>query len=208
VSNYEVSKAVSKVVLPQGSLKRLSVAVLVDGNYVAPPGAKEGAEPEYKPLSQEVMDQIEEVVKSAVGFDAARGDTITVQNIPFRIQKDDFSDELDKIAQQDMIFKAVSKIVPIIFVLLLFFVVVRPLVKFVVTPTEAELDLTRLLPTGIEELEEEIKQENMVSIPVVESPVDIEQLELLIAENSKIVKENPSQAALLLRYWLNDGRFA
>jgi flagellar biosynthesis/type III secretory pathway M-ring protein FliF/YscJ len=75
-----------------------------------------------------------------------------------------------------------------------------------ITPTEAEIDLSRLLPTGIEELEQELKQEKKAVVPVtVETNVDIAQLEGLMAENSKIVKDNPTQAALLIRYWLNDG---
>ena len=36
--------------------------------------------------------------------------------------------------------------------------------------------------------------------------IDIEELEGLLAENSRMVKENPQQAALLIRYWLNEGR--
>ena len=84
---------------------------------------------------------------------------------------------------------------------------VKPLVKFLVTPTEAEVDLSRLLPTGINELEQEIEQERAkAAVPVYEPQVDIEALEELMGENSKLVKDNPQQAALLIRYWLNDGR--
>ena len=84
---------------------------------------------------------------------------------------------------------------------------VRPLVKFLVTPTEAEVDLSRLLPTGINDLEKELEAErSKAQIPVYEPSIDLEQLEELMAENSRIVKENPQQAALLIRYWLNDGR--
>ena len=41
-----------------------------------------------------------------------------------------------------------------------------------------------------------------LSVPAV----DIEELEAILSENSRIVKDNPQQAALLIRYWLNDGR--
>jgi len=86
-------------------------------------------------------------------------------------------------------------------------VVVRPLANFLITPTEAEVDLTRLLPTGINELEAELDAERAkAQIPAYEPSVNMEQLEELMAENSRIVKENPQQAALLIRYWLNDGR--
>ncbi len=209
VKNYEVSRAVSKTVLPRGKLTKLSVSVLVDGVYEDIATGKDAvAKPVYKPLPSEMLQQIEDVAKSAVGFDAGRGDTLSVQNIPFHVGDESVAEQLDSKATQDFIFNVVSKVVPGIFILLFFFVVVRPLVKFMVTPTEAEIDLSRLLPTGIEELEQELKQERKAVVPVAveTNNVDIEQLEALMAENSKIVKDNPSQAALLIRYWLNDGR--
>jgi flagellar biosynthesis/type III secretory pathway M-ring protein FliF/YscJ len=67
--------------------------------------------------------------------------------------------------------------------------------------------LARLLPTGIQELEIELDAErSKATIPEFEPAVDLEQLGELMAENSRLVKENPQQAALLIRYWLNDGR--
>jgi flagellar biosynthesis/type III secretory pathway M-ring protein FliF/YscJ len=63
------------------------------------------------------------------------------------------------------------------------------------------------LPTGIQDLEKEIDAERTrAQVPTYEPTVDLEQLEQMLAENSRIVKENPQQAALLIRYWLNDGR--
>ncbi len=207
VKNYEVSRAVSKTSSARGKLMRLSVAVLVDGAYEAAPGAAADAPKVFKPLDSEVMNQIENLVKSAVGFDQIRGDTVTVENIPFHETDSALLKDLDNKAQQDLIFNIIGKTIPLLFVVLFFFVVVKPLVKFLVTPTEAEVDLSRLLPTGINELEQEIEQERAkAAVPVYEPQVDIEALEELMGENSKLVKDNPQQAALLIRYWLNDGR--
>jgi flagellar M-ring protein FliF len=212
VKNYEVSRAVIKSSNPRGSLKRLSVAVLVDGNYEEAAGEK-GADGKpavqkvFKPLESETLTQIEDLVKGAIGYDGGRGDTVTVENIAFASQEDVILEALDKKASQDLIFNVISKVTPILFIALFFLVVIRPLVKFLITPTEAEMDLQRLLPTGIEELEKELEQErSRATIPIVEESVDLEQLEELMAENSRLVKENPRQAALLIRYWLNDGR--
>lgn len=215
VKNYEVSRAVSRVSSPRGTLQRLSVAVLVDGTYetVAATGADAAkaaaAAPEkvFKPLEGEMLTQIEEVVKNAVGFDAARGDTVTVENVPFMVSDTNFIEEMDRAALHDSILKYVSKGAPILFMLFFFLFLVRPLVRFLVTPTDAEVDLSRLLPKGIQELEKELEQERQKAvIPAFEPAVDMEQLEEMMSENSRIVKENPQQAALLIRYWLNDGR--
>jgi flagellar M-ring protein FliF len=197
VKNYEVSRAVSKISSPRGKLQRLSVAVLVDGTYeaVAAVGAEAGKDKEsakaFKPLAPEMLTQIEEVVKNAVGYDAARGDSVTVENVPFMVSDTNYIEEMDKAALHDSILKYVSKSAPILFMVLFFFFLVRPLVRFLVTPTEAEVDLSRLLPKGIQ---------------AFEPAVDMAQLEEMMGENSRIVKENPQQAALLIRYWLNDGR--
>lgn len=212
--NYEVSRAISKTSSPRGKLMRLSVAVLVDGANEkqaaaegAPPAEGAAAASVFKPLDPEVVSRIEGIVKSAVGFDAARGDTVTVENIPFHVSDANFTDEMSKKETQDLIFNILFRAGPVLFLLLFFFVIVRPLVKFLITPTEAEVDLTRLLPTGIEELEKELEGErSKAAIPSYEPAVDIEQLEEMMSENSRIVKENPQQAALLIRYWLNDGR--
>ncbi len=207
VKNYEVSRAVSKTSSPRGKLMRLSVGVIVDGSYEAPAGAPADAPKEFKALDPETISRIETVVKSAVGFDVVRGDTLSVENMAFHVPESDFSAEMKNKATQDLIFNILFRAGPILFLLLFFFVIVRPLVKFLVTPTEAEVDLTRLLPTGIAELEQELEAERTrAAVPTFESKVDIAQLEELMAENSRIVKENPQHAALLIRYWLNDGR--
>lgn len=211
VRNFEVSRAVSRTSQPRGKLLKISAAVLVDGSPV-PVAAKEGETTPpataFQPLSQEMLTQIDNIVKTAIGFDASRGDTVTVENVPFHAPDSALVEALDAKAMKDAIFDGIYLAGPVVFILLFFFVVVRPLIKFLITPTEAEVDLQRLLPTGIEELEKEMSAERSkrAEIPEITSSVDLDQLQELMAENSRIVKENPGQAALLIRYWLNDGR--
>ena len=202
----------TKSSLARGKLLKISVAVLVDGTYTSTPAAANApagteATKVFKPLDADTVERIQSVVRSAVGYDQARGDSITVENIPFFTPDEELAKSMDKKATFDLIFNGVSKAVPVLFVLLFFFVIVKPLVRFLVTPTEAEVDLSRLLPTGIKELEAELEAErSKPQLPNLEPKIDLEQLEELMAENSRIVKENPHQAALLIRYWLNDGR--
>jgi flagellar M-ring protein FliF len=194
---------------------RLSAAVLVDGTYSDAPAeaVKGGAAPAaaakkvFQPLPADVIAQVEGLVRTAIGFDATRGDSVTVENIPFFVPDEDLVQQLDKSATFDGIVKILQWSLPILALLMLFLGVVRPLVKYLITPTEAEVDLTRLLPTGLQELEQELSAERQkAAIPEFEPSVDLEQLGEIMAENSRIVKDNPQQAALLIRYWLNDGR--
>src|SRR5262249_10512667 len=77
--SYEVSKIVSRTVLPVGVLKQLSVAVMIDGTYT-----EEGGKRTFVPRPQPELDRLKELVKSAVGFSSDRGDKIEVSSVPFQ----------------------------------------------------------------------------------------------------------------------------
>lgn len=77
--NFEVSETTREVLRAPGAIRRLSVAVLVDGIEVT--GA-DGA-PSWQPRPEEEMAALRDLVASAVGFDEARGDIITLKSMPF-----------------------------------------------------------------------------------------------------------------------------
>ncbi|MBL8770795.1 MAG: flagellar M-ring protein FliF [Phenylobacterium sp.] len=79
-TNYEISKTVTTKVEEPGTVKRLSVAVAVDGATAVGKDGKPGA---YTPRSAQEMQQIEQLVRSAVGFNQDRGDQISVINVRF-----------------------------------------------------------------------------------------------------------------------------
>lgn len=94
--NYEISKIVRSHVRESGAIRRLSVAVLVNGNY-AP---DENDQLIYSPRSEEELLQIEELVKSAVGYNEQRGDLIEVANMQFA----DLTNMNQTLAESDLIF--------------------------------------------------------------------------------------------------------
>ena len=77
--NYEISKKTQTEVKHSGDVKKLSVAVLVDGTYTTAPDGTQT----YAARPQVDLDQISTLVKSAVGFDAQRGDVVEVINMQF-----------------------------------------------------------------------------------------------------------------------------
>ncbi len=89
--NYELSKTVSRQILPTGTIERLSVAVLIDGKPVgggapgeAPaPGETPAEVVAFTPWSADELAEFEQLAKRAVGFSAERGDEISVINAPF-----------------------------------------------------------------------------------------------------------------------------
>ena len=77
--NYEISRTTKTEVLEPGRVKRLSVAVLVDGSYATDAQGNTT----YAPRTEGELQKIEALVKSAMGFDADRGDNVEIVNLQF-----------------------------------------------------------------------------------------------------------------------------
>ncbi len=78
-TNYEISKTTRNLVRETGEVKKLSVAVMLDGTYTT----DDKGEKTYQPRTKEDIDRITALIKSAIGFDTQRGDTIEVANLQF-----------------------------------------------------------------------------------------------------------------------------
>jgi flagellar M-ring protein FliF len=182
-----------------------------------------------------MLTQVEGIVKSAVGFDPSRGDTVTVENVPFFAPDEGLQAELAKAHKTDQYLKYGGMMAPIVALLLFFLFVLRPLVKFLTTAPQQEYDLSKLVPKELLEAEQAAREAQAISsggsagseqkqieagggesdsqqpgrkpgITGIEPSIDLEQYDEIVAENQRLVKDNPQQAALLIRYWLNDGR--
>ena len=109
VTNYELNRTVERVVQAAGNIKRLSVAVVVDGYYKKVKG-KDGKErTEFVPRSPDELAKLKKLVANAVGFDPNRGDQIEVTSLPFRSQEQE-SDELRRLERQQFWTKVAEKV--------------------------------------------------------------------------------------------------
>ena len=127
-TNYEISHSTRTEVQEPGQIKRLSVAVAVDGTTTFGKGGKVS----YAPRSAEEMKRIQELVRSAVGYDQARGDQVTVVNVRFSHDDDaegvTAGSPLMGFDKNDMMRGAELFILLVVAALLIFFVA-RPLLK-------------------------------------------------------------------------------
>jgi flagellar M-ring protein FliF len=125
--NYEIDRTVAYTRQPAGRLKRLSVAVLVD--HVQVPG-RDG-KPTDAPLTREQIDRITALVKDAVGFDTARGDSVSVINSPWRGDPRLTATDLETVPFYEQAwFLDIAKIVAgLIALTLLMLMVIRPLTQ-------------------------------------------------------------------------------
>lgn len=77
--NYEISKKVQTEVKHSGDVRKISAAILVDGTYTT----DDAGVATYAPLPQEELDKIATLVRSAIGYNAERGDVVEVINMQF-----------------------------------------------------------------------------------------------------------------------------
>ncbi len=95
VNNYEVGKTVQQIVQEVGDIKRMSVAVVLDGKYKASEANPE--EKTYIPRNDEEIQKLTDLVQQSVNFNIDRGDEIKIQNIPFdTTYQDELRKELDE----------------------------------------------------------------------------------------------------------------
>jgi flagellar M-ring protein FliF len=82
-TNYEVDKTIRMEKRPVGSVKRLSVAVVVNNNRVVDKDGKVT----MQPMSEADLAKITSLVKEAIGFTQTRGDSLNVVNVPFNVDE-------------------------------------------------------------------------------------------------------------------------
>ncbi|WP_332700005.1 flagellar basal-body MS-ring/collar protein FliF [Devosia sp.] len=213
VTNYEISKTTQTAVTEAGSVKRLSVAVVVDGVYAADPSL--GTET-YTPRSADQIAQILTLVRSAVGYSAERGDSVEVVNMQFAERPElaapgtDSSGGLLDFTRDDLMNGAEMAVTLLIALALVFFVM-RPLLKKVMTPETQPLALPSAAEVGhhgvlsadghvIPDPAEEQRDKTPAWVANAKSMGETQLQTLKMVGN--LVEENPRQAALIVRDWL------
>lgn len=205
--NYEVGKTTTRTVTPRGDIARLSVAVVVDDEHTVTTDAQGQPMRTSKPRAPAQMQKLQQLVAAAVGFDPARGDQITVENVSF---DDGGAEPVAAPTWYDRLGDGLKDWGRIVVVLLLglaaLFFVVRPMVRGVLAPPAPKVEATtetqplpRQLPRTIEEVEGEIEAE--LDAKVAERIAD-RKTPVLQRRVMKDIATSPENAARLIRGWL------
>ncbi|MCE5264253.1 MAG: flagellar M-ring protein FliF [Deltaproteobacteria bacterium] len=128
--NYEINRTVSKTVMPTGEIKKLSIAVLVDGIYQK----NDKGVLSYQERPKKELESFEDLVRKSAGFNAQRGDQVAVSSMPFN--RPDAEEGMAGQSWQSAIAPAVPTIkyvVLIIGLVLTFLFIIRPLIRNVIT---------------------------------------------------------------------------
>ncbi len=129
--NFELDRTLQHTRQPAGRIRRVTAAVLVD--HVPRPG-KDG-KAVLQPLSAEELTRVEDLVRQAVGFDAARGDVVSVLNAPFVREDGGQAFEPQKWWEDPRLRDALRLVLGAIVVLSLLFGVLRPALRQIAGPT-------------------------------------------------------------------------
>jgi flagellar M-ring protein FliF len=204
-TNYELSKTVSHTEQAVGGIKRLSVAVVV--NYMRVVDAKGHAT--MQPISADKLAQVDQLVKEAMGYSQARGDTVKVISSAFQQIADPDAD-LPWWRTKDMIamYKQIATYAGIgLVALFLYFVMVKPalrrafppppeVVAALPSPDEPVLDG---LPSAAAVAAEEEVEGSLVSL---ES--DKAKYERNLEYARQIARQDPKIVATVVKSWVSD----
>ncbi|MFH1077497.1 MAG: flagellar basal-body MS-ring/collar protein FliF [Pseudomonadota bacterium] len=192
VLNYEINKLNRRTVKPSGAIKRLSIAVVLDGTYRKIKD-KDGKEhEEYAPRTQEELREFEAIASKASGYNSDRGDQITVSCQPF--PKVFMDEEIGPAAGPDWqvyIRQYAKSALNFLLILIVFVFVVRPLLKSMKEVHVSEIMEQRQIPEMMQG-EGRSRTELLTATPEKNIRDEIAQL----------TKANPERSQQLIKGWL------
>ncbi|MCP4343721.1 MAG: flagellar M-ring protein FliF [Desulfobulbaceae bacterium] len=191
ITNYEISKTISKIVNPVGSITGLSVSVLVADKITLD---AEGKPEAATPRSEEELKSIENMVASAIGLDTERGDIINVLSMPFVDPKVNSAE--GDLATTNLLYQYMPLIKYAMIgigVLLIYLLLVRPVIK------NMQSEVKQHYKT-VEQLENE--QRLMLEEEPYEPPLPIDDA---ITALRREVRQNQVPTAFIIKNWIQEG---
>ena len=217
-TNYEISNTTTTTTKEPGEVKKLAVAVAVDGKWT--PAADGKGEPTYAPRTADEIAQIKSLVAAAAGIDEARGDKIEVINVRFN-HETGISGDLEKAPLIDFSRADIMRLIELgilaVVALLLIFFVLRPLLKtaggaaaapkMIAGPDGVPVEMVTTTVIG------EDGQPKLVQLPApteMDQKIDIARIEGQVKASSvkkvaDFVAAHPDEAANILRTWVAEG---
>jgi flagellar M-ring protein FliF len=205
VISYEIPKTTRSSEKPMATLKRLSVAVLVDAVQVPDANAPGGFRTEAVPQAK--LEEYRALVANAVGWEKDRDPLIEVKSNAFFKEDLDAATRAAQAAERNQMLMSLAQWAAIGLIFTLFFLfVVRPFIKWVTENTVESVE--DFLPQTLEELEKvqarQVAQSLEDILPEIEEKVDPEkvQSEMLKEKVVSLVNDNPHKASQILHEWI------
>ncbi|MGI1671211.1 MAG: flagellar M-ring protein FliF [Neptuniibacter sp.] len=204
--NFELDRTISYTRHQQGRLRRLTVAVVVDDLQSI---NAESGEAARTPWDQNELERLRILVQDAVGFSAYRGDSVNVVNTPFVVDAPVVTEEI-AIWQQDWVWDLVKQVMAAIFVLVLVFGILRPILRNLATAgtagNVAGLGAAGEVAAELEGLESGDFSAESVSFGSDDGllPTPNESFDYQLNAIRSMVAEDPAKVAQAVKQWVKE----
>ncbi|HLV18980.1 MAG TPA: flagellar basal-body MS-ring/collar protein FliF [Pseudomonas sp.] len=199
--NYELDRSISYTRQQQGRIRRLSIAVVVDDQQTVDPAT--GAV-SYQPWTTEDLARFTRLVQDAVGFDASRGDSVSVVNTPFVADRGEVIEEIP-FYEQPWFWDIAKQIIGALFILALVFGVLRPLLNNLTGAKKTGKELVALereaQPLAPELDDDALSLSGSAQQIMLANPHEGFEAQLNAIKN--LVAENPARVAEVVKEWIN-----
>lgn len=231
-TNYEISKTIRTQIHEAGTVKKISVAVLVDGTYQ---DAGDGSAPVYQPRAETDLEELKKLVQSTIGFDAERGDSVEIVNLQFAAI--DYGEATAEESLFDFSKADIMRFIELgglmlIGILVIFFAL-RPLIKFLTAPPvtyvpnpaleegvqgqlppgEAQQQAALAAPANeqgvalVDDQGNQLSSREVAKSAGIESAIDVAAVEGKIQATAlkkvgELVERHPEESVAVVRGWL------
>lgn len=202
--NFELDRSISHTKQQQGKVNRLSVAVVIDDQAIVNPA---NGEVTRTPWSADQLARFTRLVQDAVGFDASRGDSVSVINVPFSSERGEVIADIP-FYSQPWFWDVVKQVLGVMFILVLVFGVLRPVLNNITgngrnkqvagIGSDAEM-------AGMGGLDGELANDR-VSLGGPQSimlPSPSEGYDAQLNAIKSLVAEDPGRVAQVVKEWIN-----
>ena len=202
--NFELDRSISHTKQQQGKVNRLSVAVVIDDQAIVNPA---NGEVTRAPWSADQLARFTRLVQDAVGFDASRGDSVSVINVPFSSERGEVIADIP-FYSQPWFWDVVKQVLGVLFILVLVFGVLRPVLNNITgngrnkqvagIGSDAEM-------AGMGGLDGELANDR-VSLGGPQSimlPSPSEGYDAQLNAIKSLVAEDPGRVAQVVKEWIN-----
>lgn len=201
--NFELDRSISYTRRQQGTIRRLSVAVVVDDLVSIDP---ETSELVRTPWSDDELSRLTLLVRDAVGYNSGRGDSVSVINSPFAVPEPPPIPEEVPFYQQSWFLSLIQPTLVGFFVLILLMVVVRPILKALGEQNKiavAEDAEASIFADETDEISDD--QVSLVSAEDIMVPGSPEKIERQLNAIRGLIAEEPERVAQVVKQWVMDG---
>jgi flagellar M-ring protein FliF len=206
--NYEISNTTKTYVKELGTIKRLSIAVMVDGNYKK----KNDGTQEYQPRSDEELNKLKDLVKTATGYKEDRGDVVSLVNLKFsELQQDTIPEKQENPFFGLNLNKLAELSITALVVLIGLFTVVKPFISSLMRTTSSRSlsgnsEILSDSSTKIH-VENQSNTNRSTDSKQAQPPINIDHIEGMVNQSStkkiaELVDRHPEEAVSIIRSWM------